>query len=108
MKKEIKFDKKVLTFLEYLSEILIDKEYHSFVETADNYIDDIVAFILSHIHIFPHKRAPSYFSKYGKNLYYIFYNRNKNTTWYIFFEKCQNQYLIRHISNNHVVGQYFD
>lgn len=108
MKREVKFDRKVLTFLEELNKILIENEYLSFVETSDKYIDDIVNFILSDIHTFPHRKAPDFFARYGKDLFCIFYNRNKHTTWYIFFEKSETQFLIRHISNNHVVGQYFE
>lgn len=108
MKREIKFDKSALNFLEELATILIDEDYFSYLETADRYIEDIVSFILSNIHTFPHKKAPDYFTKYGKDLLYIFYSRNKNTTWYIFFEKTEVHYLIRHISNNHVVGKYFE
>lgn len=108
MKKEIKFDAAALSFLEELADILIAKEYFSFAETADAYIDDLVKFILENIDISPHKSAPSHFDKYGKNLFYIPYNRNKNTTWYIFFEKTTYHFLIRHITNNHVVGKYFE
>lgn len=108
MKREIKFDPVALSFLDELANILLAKEYFSFAETADAYIDDIVLFVIENIHTFPHKPAPTYFSKYGKNLFYIPYHRNKNTTWYIFFEKTSHHFLIRHITNNHVVGQYFE
>ena len=108
MKKEIKFDEVALSFLEELADILLIKEYFSFVETADAYIDDIVYFVVDNIHTLPHKPAPPYFVKFGKNLFYIPYNRNKNTTWYIFFEKTTHHFLIRHITNNHVAGQYFE
>jgi len=106
--KEIRFHKNALNFLEELSMILIEENYFSFVEAADKYIEDIVNFILTNINNFPHKKAPEFFSKYGKDLLYIFYNRNKNTTWYIFFEKTEIHYIIRHISNNHIVGKYFE
>jgi len=107
LKREIKFDKTALLFLEDLANILLIKEYFSFTETADAYIDDLVAFVLENIDTFPHKPAPSFFSKYGKNLLYIPYNRNNRTTWYILFEKSPSHYLIRYITNNHVAGQYF-
>lgn len=107
MKREIRFDKVSLLFLEDLADILLDKEYFSFTETADEYIEDLVAFILKNIDTIPHKPAPTYFAKYGKNLFYISYNRNNRTTWYILFEKTVTHYLIRYITNNHVAGQYF-
>ncbi|NLB26014.1 MAG: hypothetical protein GX820_04895 [Bacteroidales bacterium] len=108
MKKEIKFEKTALSFLEDLADILLIKEYFSFVETADRYIEDIVSFIMDNIYTAPHKSAPPYFAKYGKSLFYISYNRNKNTTWYIFFEKTAHHLLIRHITNNHIAGKYFE
>ena len=108
MKSEIKFDNGALSFLEDLADILLIKDYFSFVATADAYIDDLVAFILKSIPTMPHKPAPPYFAKYGEDLHYISYHRNKRTTWYILFEKTGNYYLIRHITNNHVAGKYFD
>jgi hypothetical protein len=38
---------------------------------------------------------------------YITYKRNKQKTWYIFFQKINHFYFIRHITNNHVAAQYF-
>lgn len=105
--REVKFDKLALLFLEDLANLLIDKEYFSFAETADNYIDDLVVFILNNIHTLKHKPAPSHFVKYGKGMFYISYNRSNRTSWYIFFEKTDYHYLIRYITNNHVSGQYF-
>ncbi|MFA5619229.1 MAG: hypothetical protein WDA08_02865 [Weeksellaceae bacterium] len=64
--REVKFDNLTLSYLYDLAKLLFDKEYFSFVETADKYIDDIIVFILKNIHTFPHKKAPAYFSKYGK------------------------------------------
>lgn len=104
---EIRYHKDVLLFLDGLFDILIDEGYFSFYETSALYIEDLVAFVGKSIHTAPHKVAPAYFSRYGRNLYYILYNRNKHTTWYIFFEKTSLHYYIRHITNNHVAGKYF-
>ena len=69
---------------------------------------DLIGFVKDKIHTIPHKPAPSYFAKYGKDLFFISYNRNPHTTWYIFFEKTTHHYLIRHITNNHIAGKYFN
>ena len=106
--REVKFDNLALSYLYDLAQLLLEKEYFSFTETADKYIEDIVAFILKNIHILSHKKAPAYFSKYRKNLYYITYIRNKRTTWYILFEKTKAHFLIRYITNNHKEGQFFE
>lgn len=107
MKKEIKFDRVSLLFLEDLADILLAEEYFSFTETADSYIDDLVGFIVRNIDDYPHKTAPTFLLNTAKNLFYISYSRNNRTTWYILFEKTTSHYLIRCITNNHVSGHYF-
>lgn len=105
--KETRFHKNVLLFLEELIDVLIEKGYFSFYDTSVMYMEDIVSYINKSIETAPHKKAPVYFSKFGNNLYYITYIRNKQTTWYILFEKGYDYYYIHHITNNHVSGQYF-
>ena len=105
---EIKYHKDVLLFLDELVDILIDKEYFSFYEYSAQYIEDIVLYVKNNIASRHHKKAPSYFSKYSDNLFYITYQRSKQTTWYILFQKTGQYYFIRHITNNHVAeAQYF-
>lgn len=106
--RKIKYDNTVILFLSDLTDILIKEEYFSFYETSVEYMWDLISFVENKIHTIPHKHAPPYFAKYGNNLFYILYNRNRNTTWYILFEKTPYHFLIRHISNNHVVGKYFE
>lgn len=47
---------------------------------------------------------------YGKDLYYATFKKNKHTQWYVFFnvyeKKEETIYLVRYISNNHVISQY--
>lgn len=43
--KEIKFDSAALHFLDELETILIAKQYVSFPETADHYIENLIDFI---------------------------------------------------------------
>lgn len=52
------------------------------------------------------KKAPLYFNKYGKDLYYIKCRKNYHTTWYVFFKAFDGTYLVTFISNNHVISQY--
>jgi hypothetical protein len=97
----------VVEYLEDLAVILYEKEYFSF---KDNYIielyDDIIATLPIHIH----KPAPKYFDKYGKNMEYAGFSKNKHTMWYVFFttyrENGEEIYLVRYIANNHTVAQY--
>ena len=105
---EIKYHRDVLLYLDELTDILIDKEYFSFYEYSAQYIEDLGDYVKKNITIKPHKPAPTHFSKYGSNLFYITYNHNKQTSWYIFFQKADSHYFIRYITNNHIEGQYFN
>ena len=104
---EIKYHKDVLLFFDELFDILIEKGYFSYYEYSAQYIDNLIDYVKKNITIKPHKPAPPYFSKYGKNLFFINYNSNKKTTWYIFFEKSDNLFFIRYITNNHFEGHFF-
>ena len=94
----------VIDFLEQLTFALYENGYFGFYDSACEYVDRMVDDISSNIHVKPHKKAPPYFNKYGKNMFYISYQSNNQTTWYIFFNMNDNRYLIRYITNNHVSG----
>jgi hypothetical protein len=77
---EIKYHRNVLLFLDELTDILIDKGYFSFYENSAQYMEDLVSYIKKNIAIKQQNPAPPYFSKYGDDLLYITYKRNKQTT----------------------------
>lgn len=87
-------------FINDLSDLLFEKEYFSFYEYAAHYVDNLTFFIEKELFNFPHKKTPIKLRKFGSN--YVFYRPNNRTTWYIFFEKSNNRYLITHLTNNHV------
>ena len=96
-------------FLE-LASILYDKRYLGFEETAIQYatgLFDDIRFNLPNKH---KKLAPAYFERYGKGMFYAIFKRNKNTSWYVFFNVYNNRgeivYFVRHVSNNHVVARH--
>lgn len=90
-----------------LIEILIEKEYLGTYTFAISYVEDLVSDIQKNIHTKLKKKAPAFFERYGKDMQYITYQRNANTTWYIFFSVVEgNIYFIKYITNNHVSGQY--
>ena len=105
---EIKYHKTVLLIFDELTNILIEEGYFSFYEYSVQYIEDLVNYVKAYIAIKQHKKAPDFFSRYGDNLLYITYKRSKQTTWYILFQKTDQFYFIRYITNNHVAGQYFE
>lgn len=86
-------------FINNLSDVLFKKEYFSFYEYAENYVDQLTFFIEKEMINFPHKTTPKAMKKFGSN--YVFYKANNRTTWYIFFEKHANRYLITYLTNNH-------
>lgn len=97
--EKVIFEKAVLDYFDDLVYSLFKKEYFGFAESAQNYVDDIVGFIISSISTFPHKKTPKKLQYLGLN--YIFYKSNTRTTWYIFFEKREQIYLITGITNNY-------
>lgn len=98
-------------FLSLLPEILVKNSYYIWRESAERLVNDILEFMLT-IPNLPHytltEKAANYFRRYGSDLLYVFFIRKSspNTTWYIFFSKCDNRYLIRYITNNHKDGAY--
>jgi hypothetical protein len=103
---KVLYSKNVEEYLRELIEILYHKEYFGFKESAYHYVDTLIDEIDTTISIKPYKKAPEHFSKYGKDLCYVAFPKNRNTTWYVFFNIIGNDiYFIRYISNNHVISQ---
>jgi hypothetical protein len=97
--EKIIFKNEILDYLDDLVYILFKEDYFSYPENAKLYVDKIVNFVSSEIFTFPHKQSPKNLKYLGSN--YIFYKSNKRTTWYVFFEKKNQNYLITGIINNH-------
>ena len=101
---------KVQQYLECLKTILFEKEYFSFEDQAQRYVDELFDEIIECLPKRPNKPAPPYFEKYGKGMYYAVFKKNKNTHWYVFFKiswkNGEKIYKIRYIANNHTVAQY--
>ena len=100
----------VVDYLEDLSVILYEKGYFSFENTALNYVIELYDEIISYLPTRLHKPAPPYFDKYGKNMKYAAFKKNRRTSWYVFFTKYlkdgEEIYLVRYIANNHSVAQH--
>lgn len=89
-----------------LIEVLVEKEYLGTYPFAISYVEDLIADIQQNIQSKLKKKAPTFFERYGKDMLYVTYQRNPNTTWYIFFSVDGDTYFIKYITNNHVSGQY--
>ena len=108
MEREIIFAKNVEFYLDELMLLLLEEGYFGFPDSAKSYVDRLIAYAEQHIGKIAGKNAPDYFQRFGQNMNYITYRANKRTSWYIFYQKRNNIYLIRYITNNHVAAQYFE
>ena len=102
----VKFSIETIDYLSDLIEILYDNEYFGFKDLAKMYVEGLVLEINATLATKPKKKAPSYFSKYGKHLAYATFKKNNNTQWYVFFNHEDDIYYIRYIGNNHTCAQY--
>ncbi|MBW1657048.1 hypothetical protein [Flavobacterium quisquiliarum] len=89
----------VIQFLDDLVITLYKEEYFGFIESAEEYVSNIYDAVSERIKKFPQKKTPYSLQYLGAD--YIFYKSNSRTTWYIFFEKRNQNYLITGILNNH-------
>ena len=103
-KIEIIIAKSVTNYLDELIYTLYTKEYFGYIEDAENYVTAIYNFVYN-IHSIQHKNTPQKITHFGN--FYITYKTTKRTMWYIFFDKKDNRYLIKHITNNHVENATF-
>jgi len=106
MEREIIYAKEVEQFLDELLIILFEKGYFRFPDSAKSYVDKLLGYVKQNIGILSGRVAPPYFSRYAKNMNYLIYRANKSTQWYVFYQQNNTVFLIRHITNNHVVAQY--
>ena len=95
---EVIFTPSVIHYLDDLVIILYKKEYFGFIESAIEYVSNLYNVIPERIKKTSHKRTPMPIQYLGLN--YVFYKANARTTWYIFFEKRDQNYLITTIINN--------
>jgi hypothetical protein len=98
-KIKIIFTPPVIDFLDDLAQVLYKKEYFGFIETAEEYVSKIYDAVPENLKLSTHKPTPKNLKYLGTN--YFFYKSNNRTTWYIFFEKKNQNYLITGIINNH-------
>ena len=100
----------VQKYYDHLEDILYEKGYFPFLDSLKKYVRELVDDIKANLPTRLHKSAPEHFDRYGKDMEYATFRKNKNTTWYAFFttyrENGEEIYLVRYIANNHVVAQH--
>ena len=97
---------------QYLSEliwVLFDNDYFGFLESAEDYVESLFEDIKTTLPNRQKRPAPPYFQRYGKNMFYATFRKSKHTQWYVFFNIYEKNgeltYVVRYISNNHVVAK---
>ena len=107
---KVLFLPEVRQYLKELQDILFEKEYFGFEELAVQYVRDLILDIEETLPIRPSREAPACFSRYGEGMRYASFRKNRETQWYVFFNKYRDKdetiYLVRYISNNHVIAQH--
>ena len=100
----------VQDFYYELENILFEKGYFSYKETSNKYVADLLNGIKTNLPNVRHRRAPKCYAKYGKDLHYASFKKNKRTTWYAFFTKYEENgdtiYLVRYIGTNHTEAHH--
>lgn len=96
---KVVFTPHVIDFLDDLVRVLYKKEYFGFIETAEEYVLKIYDAVPENIKLSTHKLTPENLKYLGSH--YIFYKSSNRTTWYVFFEIRENNYLVTGIINNH-------
>jgi len=101
---------KVRIYLQNLAITLYEKEFFGFEDSARKYVISLFEDIKNTLPTRLHKPAPKYFDRYGKNMKYAAFPKNKRTTWYVFFKMYwkngEKIYLVRYIANNHTIAQH--
>ena len=101
---------KIQEYYNHLEQILYEKGYFSFPDSSKKYVKELIDDIKANLPAKLYKLAPKQFDKYGKNMKYASFKKNKHTTWYVFFKTYEENgkifYLVRYIANNHAIAQY--
>lgn len=95
-----------------LAEILYDKGYVNFLDTALEYSASLFKDIQASLPMKVHRKAPTWFDRFGQDMFYASFPKNKHTTWYVFFNVYNVNgdvvYLVRYMSKNHVIAQHLE
>ena len=112
MKPQIITVQEVRSYFNDLIPTLHKNDYFGFEDGARKYVKDLFNDIKQNLPNKLRKPSPKHFEKYGKNIYYASFKKSKHTTWYVFFTIHYDEindiqiFLIRYISNNHMISKY--
>lgn len=103
--RKIVVNNNALLFLDELVTLLIENGYFGFLESSLDYVNGIYDFILHDLASAVHYNTPKELKQYGR--FYSKVKISKRTTWYVFFDKIDNRYLVEYITNNHTPNAQF-
>jgi hypothetical protein len=107
---KVLFTPEVKAYFDELETILYEKGYFSYEESSHKYADDLFFDIVDTLPRRLHRPAPLYFAQFGNGMYYAVFRKNRQTVWYVFFTKYDDNgetvYLVRYIANNHTAAKY--
>jgi hypothetical protein len=102
----------VSEYFENLVTILYENGYFGTEEFAKKYVNELIYDIKANLPTRTSKPTPKRFEKYGEELRYASFKKNKQTTWYVFFETYEEDeeiiFLVCHIENNHTAAKYLN
>jgi hypothetical protein len=98
-KVNIHYTTEARDYLNELIQILFIKNYFDYIANAVLYKEKIVDFIDNNIQKTSALTSPKDLIQFGSR--FIVYKANARTSWYIFFEKEDSNFLITHITNNY-------
>ena len=100
----------VQLYLHELALKLYVNNYFGSEESSVRYVRELWADIENNLPYHTYREAPQYFNRYGLNMLYATFRKNKHTYWYVFFREYRLEgeriFQIRFISNNHTIAQY--
>jgi hypothetical protein len=74
---KVVFSQEVELFLDELLNLLFEKGYFAFPDSAKQYVDNLISYIEQDVYMDTGQDAPTYFSRYGQNLKYITYRAKR-------------------------------
>ena len=98
-KEKVVVANSALDYLHNLVYALYDKEYFGFLDAAEEYVNNIYDTIINDLPKLTHHKTPTELTRHGKH--YITIKGSKRTTWYVIFNKKDNRFSVKLITNNH-------
>ena len=109
--KKFRIEQIVLDQLSESVQTLVEKNYFSDEDYAISYLVDVVRLFQLNIDHLVVRDAPASFKRYcviTDKVKYVSYRKNRNTTWYAFFEEYDDTISVVYLNNNHIIGHLLE